>query len=287
MIAILGGLGAALMWATATLTSSRAGRLIGAPSTLAWMTAVGLVFAIPLTVASGPLPPITPTIFAWMAGSGVGGVAGLLLAYQGLRIGKVGVVTALTSTEGAIAAVLAVVAGEHLTIPVLLMLCVIAGGIATVAFAAGAEGLPAEAVDPRNERRAVLLGVASALCFGVAIFSTGQMGMVMSPVAATLPVRVVGVFGVFLPMALAGRLRLTRDAVPMVVLIGVAEVVGNASYAFGARESIAIAAVLASQFAAITAVAAFILYHERLSLSQRSGVITIVLGVAVLTAVRG
>jgi drug/metabolite transporter (DMT)-like permease len=287
VIAILGGLGAALLWATSTLTSSRAGRLIGAASTLAWMTVVGLVFAIPLSVASGPLPPITPTLFAWLAGSGVGGVAGLLLVYRGLRIGKVGVVTALTSTEGAIAAVLAVVTGEHLTIPVLLMLGVIAAGIATVAFAAGDEGLPAEPVDPLDERRAVLYGVAAALCFGVAIFSTGQIGMVMSPVAATLPVRVVGVCGVFLPMALTGRLRLTRDAVPMVVLIGVAEVVGNAAYAFGARESIAIAAVLASQFAAITAVAAFVLYHERLSLSQRSGVITIVLGVAVLTAVRG
>jgi multidrug transporter EmrE-like cation transporter len=34
-------------------------------------------------------------------------------------------------------------------------------------------------------------------------------------------------------------------------------------------------------------VAALILFRERLSLTQRSGVITIVLGVAVLTVVRG
>jgi drug/metabolite transporter (DMT)-like permease len=290
VIAILGGLGAALMWATATLTSSRAGRLIGASSTLAWMMVVGLVLATPLAVASGPLPAFTPTLVAWLAGSGVGGVLGLLLAYRGLRLGKVGVVAALTSTEGAIAAVLAVVAGERITTPVLLMLCVIAGGIATVAFAAGDAAQPADADvehDERDERRAVMFGVAAALCFGVAIYSTAQVGMVMSPFAATLPVRVVGVFGVFVPMALAGRLRLTRPAVPMVVLIGVAEVLGYASYVVGARESIAISAVLASQFAAITAVAAFILFRERLSLTQRSGVITIVLGVAVLTAVRG
>jgi drug/metabolite transporter (DMT)-like permease len=275
------------MWATATLTSSRAGRLIGASSTLAWMMVVGLALATPLAVVSGPLPAFTPTLVAWLAGSGVGGVMGLMLAYRGLRIGKVGVVAALTSTEGAIAALLAVVAGERITTPVLLMLCVIAGGIATVAFAAGDAVHPGEANVEHDERRAVMFGIAAALCFGVAIYSTAQVGMVMSPFAATLPVRVVGVCGVFVPMALAGRLRLTRPAVPMVVLIGVAEVIGNASYVVGARESIAIAAVLASQFAAIAAVAAFILFRERLSLTQRSGVITIVLGVAVLTAVRG
>ncbi len=287
MIAILGGLGAALMWASSTLTSSRAGRLIGASSTLAWMMVVGLVVATPLAVASGPLPNFTPTLVAWLAGSGVGGVVGLLFAYRGLRVGKVGVVAALSSTEGAIAAVFAVVSGEHLTVPVLLMLLVIAGGIVAVALAAGGAVLAEEVNVEHDERKAVMFGVAAALCFGVAIYSTAQVGMVMSPFAATMPVRVVGFFGVFVPMALAGRLRLTRRAVPMVVLIGVAEVIGNASYVVGARQSIAIAAVLASQFAAIAAVAAFLLFRERLTLTQRSGVITIVLGVAVLTAVRG
>jgi drug/metabolite transporter (DMT)-like permease len=92
---------------------------------------------------------------------------------------------------------------------------------------------------------------------------------------------------VFIPMALAGRLQMTRRAVPMVAVIGVAEVLGNAAFVIGTQESIAIAAVLASQFAALTAVAAFFLFRERLSPQQRSGIVAIVLGVAALTAVRG
>lgn len=304
MIAILGGLGAAVMWASSTLTGSRAGRLIGASSTLGWMMLVGLAVGAPLAVASGPLPALTPELAAWLAGSGLGGVAGLMLVYRGLRVGKVGVVAALASTEGAIAAVLAVISGERLTLPVGLMLCVIVLGVVTVALAGGgpveaefagtADGGTASAGDAAPlrpglspERRAVLYGAAAAVCFGISIYSTAKAGLSLPPFVAVMPVRVVGVVAVFLPLALTGRLRLTRRAAPMVAWIGVAEVLGNASYVVGARESIAVAAVLASQFAALTAVAAFLLFRERLSLHQRSGVVAIIVGVALLTAFRG
>ena len=107
------------------------------------------------------------------------------------------------------------------------------------------------------------------------------------PFAAVLPVRVAGVIAVFIPMALTGRLRLSRPAVPMILLIGVCEVLGNALYVVGSKESIAVTAILASQFASITALAAFLLFRERLSVRQRSGVVAIAIGVAALTLARG
>lgn len=290
MIAILGGLGAAVLWAAANLTSSRSSRIIGAASTVGWMMLVGMIIAWPLAIASGPMPPITPTLAGWIAGSSLGGVIGLLCVYRGLRVGKVGVVTALASTEGAIAAVLAVIAGESLTIPVGAMLCVIVVGIAVVALATGPaieSGHATEPVIPPNEREAVIFGVLAALAFGVTIYSTAQLGKSMPPIMAVLPVRIFGVVGVLIPLAVTRRLQLTRRAVPMVILIGAAEVIGNVSYVIGSRESIAISAVLASQFAAVSAIAAFFLFRERLSTGQRSGIVAIALGVALLTAVRG
>jgi drug/metabolite transporter (DMT)-like permease len=287
VIAILGGLGAAVLWASANLISSRSSRLIGASSTLAWMMLVGLAMATPLAVASGPLPPLTPALSVWAAGSGLGTVIGLLFFYRGLRIGKVGVVAALASTEGAIAAVMAIVAGERPNIPVIVMLFVITAGVATVALASGDTAADASSSAGRDERRAVMLGVAAALCFGLSIYSIGQLALSLPPFVALLPPRVVGVAAVWLPLALTGRLRMSRRAAPMVVLIGVAEVLGNASYIVGARESIAIAAVLASQYAAVAAVGAFAFFGERLSPSQRWGIVVIAGGIAVLTAVRG
>jgi drug/metabolite transporter (DMT)-like permease len=144
-----------------------------------------------------------------------------------------------------------------------------------------------EAVAIADERQAVILATIAALAFGISIYGTAQLGQSMPPLMAVLPVRVAGVVGVFIPMALTGRLRMARKAVPMVILIGAAEVFGNASYVVGSTVSIAISAVLASQFAAVAAVAAFFLFRERLSLGQRSGVVTICLGVALLTAFRG
>jgi uncharacterized membrane protein len=269
------------------------------------MMLVGLIVAIPMGVTSGPLPTLTPSTAVWMLCSGIGNVVGLLFVYRGLRIGKVGVIAALASTEGAIAAVISVAAGERMTIPVALTLCVIVVGIAVVALASGepeeadaagsdssAGAIPASADHAARHRfkpaqRAVLWGVAAALVFGLSIYSTARLGASMSPMMAVLPARVVGVVGVFVPLAVAGRLRLTRAAAPMVLLIGLAEVFGNAAFVVGSGQSIAISAVLASQFAAISAVAAFVLFHERLSLSQRYGVIAIAVGVAELTATRG
>jgi drug/metabolite transporter (DMT)-like permease len=307
MTAILGGLAAAVLWAAANLVSSRSAKIIGEDSTLAWMMLVGLVVATPMAVASGPLPEITTPTLLWLAGSGLGSVVGLAFLYRGLRIGKVGVVTALGSTEGALAAVVSVVRGESLPPLALLMLAVIAAGIVAVGLSSrpsetAPEGIGAvvdaeeaavavaraatSADERRQEARAVAFGVAAALCFGLAIYSTGQAGQVVTPFVAVLPARIAGVVGVLLPLALLGRLRLSRRAVPMVVLIGLGEVFGNAAYILGARESLAIAAVMASQYGAVAAVAAFFLLGERLSRTQRLGIITITIGVAVLSAVR-
>jgi drug/metabolite transporter (DMT)-like permease len=66
----------------------------------------------------------------------------------------------------------------------------------------------------------------------------------------------------------------------------VCEVIGFLSFTLGARHGIAITAVVASQFAALAALGAFLLFRERLAGLQLTGVATIVAGVAILTALR-
>jgi multidrug transporter EmrE-like cation transporter len=56
------------------------------------------------------------------------------------------------------------------------------------------------------------------------------------------------------------------------------------SSTLGARHGIAVAAVLASQFAAIAAVVAYMLFGERVARVQVAGVAAIGAGVAVLSA---
>ena len=91
---------------------------------------------------------------------------------------------------------------------------------------------------------------------------------------------------VALPLLVAGRLRLTRAAAPFVLVAGVFEVLGFVAYTLGARHDIASASVLSSQFAAVAALAAFLIFGERLARHQVIGVAAILAGVAVLSVLQ-
>jgi drug/metabolite transporter (DMT)-like permease len=64
-------------------------------------------------------------------------------------------------------------------------------------------------------------------------------------------------------------------------------VLGFASFSFGAQHGLAVSAVLASQFAAIAAVVGYLALHERLGRVQVTGIVTIVVGVSVLSVLHG
>ena len=278
VIALLGGLGAAACWTVATLCSSRSTKMIGSPSALAWVMIVGLVVIAPLMVMGGVPDALGGSELGWLVVAGGGNVLGLLLVYGALRIGKVSIVAPITSTEGAIAAVLAVATGEVIGVPSGVMLLVIAGGVALASVAPG-DGSGAE-------RRATLLAISAALSFGAGIYATGRLSEALPLVWAMIPARVLGVVAIALPLAATRRLRLTREALPLVVVAGLCEVGGVASFAVGARDSIAISAVLASQFAALAVLAAYVLFRERITRLQLVGVAAIAVGVAVLTALQ-
>ena len=90
-----------------------------------------------------------------------------------------------------------------------------------------------------------------------------------------------------LPLLVTRRFRLTRPALPLVVAAGVLEVFGGAIYVVAASESVAVAAVLSSQFAAIAALGGFFLFGERLQRLQLVGVATVAVGVTLLAATQG
>ena len=139
MVPILAGLGAALAFATATLCNSRSSRMIGPAALVAWVMALGLALLVPALVIDGAPADLDTADGAWMAVAGLGNVAGLLLAYAALRIGKVGLVAPILSTEGALAAVIAVLAGEEIAPGSGAMLAVIACGVLLAAIARDAD----------------------------------------------------------------------------------------------------------------------------------------------------
>jgi len=278
MIAILGGLGAALCWATSTLASSRSSRMIGGAPVLAWLMLVGFVLLAPFVAAEG-IPEGVRRNAGWLALAGGVNVAGLLSVIGALRRGKVGIVSAITSTEGAVAAVIAAIAGEPVSFLTAALLAVITGGVFVAALAP-------EHDEVERAGHAALLAASAAACFGVGLYAAGRVSGDVSAVWASFPARLAGVAVIAVPLALTGRLHLTRPAAPLVLLSGVCEVVGFLCYVVGARHGIAIAAVIGSQFAAIASIGAYLLFRERLGRIQLAGIAAILVGVATLTAIR-
>jgi drug/metabolite transporter (DMT)-like permease len=279
LIAILGGALAALCFGASTLASSRSSRMIGTASVVAWMMLVGLVAILPAVAIAGAPEGADGSMWWWLLLSGIGNVAGLLIVYAALRIERVGIVAPITSTEGAVAALIAAAAGEAIGGGSGLALTVIAIGVVMA-------GMIRDPDDQKHSRRGAALALASSGLFGLGLYATGRVGEELPVAWAVLPARAVGVIAVTIPLVLTSRLRLTRPALPLVVGSGLAEVAGFSFFAVGARHSIAVTAVLSSQFAAVSAVGAYLLFGERLTRLQLAGVVLILAGVAALSAIR-
>lgn len=305
MIAILGGLGAAALWATATLCSSRSSRMLGSRVVLAWVMIVGVVVGLPLAIASPGPATLEPSTLALLGLAGVCYVVGLQLTYAALRVGKVSIVAPIVATEGAVAALIAVALGDRIGPLAALMLAVIAGGVVLSTLEPGRTDVPAgdfdlvaDAIDepgtaaaaskgaerPVDARRTALLSVGAALVFGVGLVAAGKSAALVPVAWVALAARLVGIVAVVVPLLLQRRLLVTRAALPLVVVAGVGEVIGSMLSAWGSRDSIAITAVMGSQFAAFASVAAFFLFRERLGRIQLVGVLLIVGGVTILAA---
>ena len=142
------------------------------------------------------------------------------------------------------------------------------------------------AVGTGPTRRAIVLAVAAAVAFGTSLYATGRIGSEVPLVWALVPARLFGLVALTIPLAARGRFAIARPVVPFVVVSGICEVAGFASFAAGARDSIAVSAILLSQFATISAILAWVLFGERLSRLQLVGVAVVVTGVGVLAALQ-
>lgn len=296
MLAIAGGLGAALVFAIVTLCNARSSRIIGPQALLGWIMVIGLVILAPVAIAGGIPAGLDARAGAWMAVSGIGDVVGLLLAYSALRAGKVGVVAPLVSTQGAIAAVIAVLAGEPLAEGAAPLLAAIALGVflAGAAHGGGIESgavpggeAPGGEVHGRTHRlRASGFALGAALAIGASLYAIGQVSVALPVVWALLPSRVLGVLVMTFPVALRGGLRMTRAAAPFVLIAGGGEVLGFALFAFGSRHGIAVTAVLSSLFSALAALGAYLLFRELLNRTQLTGIALLVAAVATLSGIQ-
>jgi drug/metabolite transporter (DMT)-like permease len=278
VIGVLGGLAAALMWGTSTLAASRSTRMIGAQQALAYVLLTGLAISLVAAPLVDGAPHSNAAGWAWAVTGGVASVAGLSCMYRALRLGKVGVVAPIGSTEGAFAAVLSVtLLGQTLAPGVAAALCVVVAGVLIVTFHGSLEDI---------HLRPSLYALGSAVLFGVGLVASAQAGDHLGPFWTILVARIAGLAFAVAPLAARRSLPPPGPALRLVLYSGVAEVVGFAAYIIGSQHGVAVPAVLASQFAAVAAIGSYLLFGERLARRQLAGAGLIMLGVAAVAGLQ-
>ena len=280
MIAVFGGLIAAAAWGCSTIFASRASRQIGAESTLGWVGIGGAVVITPIALVYGIRPGTEWTDWALVVVGAVGSVVGLRFTYKALSQGKVGVVVAITSTEGAIAAAIAFALGAPFGL--------LAGvGIMLATLGVAAVGLGRHAADSaeavRDGRKAAINASVAAAVFGSSLYVSGDVASRVGPPWVVMGARWLGILTMAVPQLARGKFSAARPAVYFALFAGCLESFGFLGFLWGAEANIGIAAVVATQYATIATLISWIVLHERLSRVQLGGVAAVVTGVILLS----
>ncbi len=172
-------------------------------------------------------------------------------------IGQVALVAPLVSTEGAIAALIALLAGETLAPGVIATLGLLDRRASRSPRCRTAPPRPTRrpgTTSPRSRSPPAARSASARACTRRA-----APARVLPSAWVVLSARLIGAVVLALPLALAGRLRLSRRSRPF-SWSSPASARWPASSAFtaGARHGIAVAAVLSSQWATVAAVGAYV-----------------------------
>ena len=130
------------------------------------------------------------------------------------------------------------------------------------------------------------LSSAEVAVSGLGMFSTGQLAGALPLGWAAIPSRLVGSAVLLGPLALGGRLRISRSAIPAVLLVALSDIGAILVFSLGAREAPAVASVFGSQVAVVSALGAIVVFRERPSRLQLAGLCCVAIGAAVLAVTR-
>jgi drug/metabolite transporter (DMT)-like permease len=301
----LWGVLTALGWGTADFIARFSGRALGHGVALAGMLAAS---ALMLTGIALDLPWRWDRDAWWLVGlSGLGIAGATLLLYWGLARGPVTVVSPIVGAYPAFNLLLAVALGARPPALAWAAMAVVMIGVAVVAAASGAlpgggrrrlrlTALVALSLDPdaatagtRALRVTIGIALASSLAFAFAIAALGEAAVRYGELQAVFAGRWVSLAAMVLYIALTrrGPPRISGRWWPILALQGVLDGGAYVALALGAQGPEAVAAVVvASAFAAVTVVLARAVLKEPMTVPQWGGVVLIVAGVAVLSAVR-
>ncbi|MFI1003109.1 EamA family transporter [Streptomyces galbus] len=278
-------LATSLLWGLADFGGGLLTRRIPALTVVVLSQGAAAVVLGAVVVATGGWSEAGPRLWFAVA-AGLAGPVALLSFYKALALGPMGVVSPLATLSVAVPVSVGLFLGER---PGLVQVAGIAVAVAGVALAGGPQ-LRGAAV----QRTAVLLTLVAALGFGtvfvlIAEASTSVTGLFLALCVQRLVSVAVG--GAALSVSVRRGASALPDgtfpwtSLPPLAFVGLADVAANGTYTVAAQHGpVTVAAVLASLYPVVTALAARGILRERLRAIQAAGAGLALVGTVLLAA---
>ncbi|MEU4062526.1 DMT family transporter [Streptomyces wedmorensis] len=267
-------LATSLLWGLADFGGGLLTRRIPALTVVVVSQIIAVLVLGAIVLATGAWSEAGPELW-YAAGAGVVGPAAMLAFYKALALGPMGVVSPLGSLGVVVPVSVGLLVGDR---PGLLQFAGIGVAILGVVLAGGPElrGAPVQ-------RQAVLLTLVAAFGFGsvmalIAEASTTVTGLFLALFVQRVTNVLVGGGALYASVKRGGRglpdggPAVVRAALPALAFVGLADVAANGTYAIAAQQGpVTVAAVLASLYPVVTALAARGVLKERLRAVQAAG----------------
>ncbi len=278
-------LATSLLWGLADFGGGLLTRRTPALTVVVVSQSIAVVVLGALVVATGGWSEAGPQLWFAVAAGLVGPVA-MLAFYKALALGPMGVVSPLGSIGVAVPVGVGLMLGER---PGLLQFVGILVAVAGVCLAGGPQfrGAPVQ-------RQAIALTLLAAFGFGavmalIAGASTTLTGLFLALFVQRVTNVAAGGLALFVSVR-RGRPALPADGfpwrtLPALAFVGLADVAANGTYSIAAQHGpVTVAAVLASLYPVVTAVAARGVLRERLRAVQAAGAGLALVGTVLLAS---
>ncbi len=235
----------------------------------------GTVVALALAVIRGESAPSTADI-GWSVAGGLAGGIGISALYQGLAVGRMGIVAPITGVIAALIPVAVGIAFEGLPTPLVLL----GIGLAFVAVV-----LVSRVSDEGGRSSGVGLALVAGVAIGLLGVAIAQIsdGRVFGPLTVLRATEALLVGAI----VVAGRQawRSGRGLWPALAGVGIMDMAGNGAFILAVQAgSLAVAAVLSSLYPVTTVVLASIVLRERVTRSHAIGIALAVAAIACIAA---
>jgi drug/metabolite transporter (DMT)-like permease len=267
------GLASAVSWGAGDFGGGWTGRRASVFAIAIVVDLLGAAVMLPVAIATHePFPG--PTTLVLAATAGICAVAGIVGLYQGLAVGRMGVVAPVTGLLAATLPVVVGFAGLGLPAPSVLV-GILAAFLAVILVSRGSDA----AGRPSGIRYALVAGVGLGL-FNVAVAAFPEH-LVAWPLVV---IKLASLVAISIAAAATRRSwRIPTNLLPAATAVAILDLAGNGFYVLATQAGrIDIAATLSSLYPVTTVILAVVLLRERVSRTHLVGIVLAALAIALI-----